>query len=55
VTERVNRLYKPAELVAAQKALVGSAFGKLNNHEASRVLIELHKLGFRVVHVGKDE
>jgi len=51
--ERVNKLYKPAELAAAQKAIV-SAVGA-TPWEASRILIRLHESGFRVVHVGKIE
>jgi hypothetical protein len=52
--ERINKLYKPAELEAAQKALVNSA-RIINYHEASRILVALHKLGFRIVHVGSDD
>lgn len=52
--ERVNKLYKPAELVAAQKALVKSA-PMIDYHEASHILVMLHKFGFRIVYVGETE
>lgn len=52
MTERVNRLYKPAELVAAQNALLEAA-PTIDRHEANRILISLHGLGFRVVYVGE--
>ena len=52
--ERVNQLYKPAELVAAQQALMHNGFHDFDPHDASAIIIALHKLGFRVVRVGKE-
>lgn len=54
MTERIHKLYKSVELVAAQKALVETAL-QIDHHKANRILVELHKLGFRVVYVGKIE
>jgi hypothetical protein len=54
VSGYVNKLYSPAELVAAQKALL-EADGAcvVTPHIANRIIIELHKRGFRIVYVGK--
>ena len=53
MAERVNKLYKPAELVAAQQALMHNGFHDFDPNDASAIIIALHKLGFRIVHVGR--
>lgn len=51
--ERVNKFYKPAELVAAQQALMRNGFHDFDPDDASAIIIALHKLGFRIAYVGK--
>lgn len=53
MAERVNKLYKPAELVAVVNALQQINFGpvQLDNRTAVEVVKSLHKLGFRIVKV----
>lgn len=53
MAERVNKLYKPAEIVAAQQALMHNGFHDFDPNDASAIIIALHKLGFRIVYVGK--
>jgi hypothetical protein len=48
-----RKLYTPAELVNAQRALMHNGFHDFDPHDASAIIIALHKLGFRIVYVGK--
>lgn len=50
---RINKLYRPAELIAAQQALMHNGFHDFDPNDASAIIIALHKLGFRIVYVGK--
>lgn len=50
MTERIDILYRPNELVEAQQILL-KVIPTIDPHEASRILIELHKLGYRIVKV----
>jgi hypothetical protein len=51
--EKINKLYKPDELIAAQKVL--NKIGKYPNtvqltfEDASAILVALHKEGWRLV------
>lgn len=53
MTERINKLYKPAELVAAIDAVRNT----MRRYEvvvpAADIVKDLHYRGFRIVYVGK--
>lgn len=49
----INKLYKPSELIAAQQALMHNGFHDFDPNDASAIIVALHKLGFRIVYVGK--
>lgn len=50
MTCRINKLYKPAELVAAVEAVQKTGYA--SNDVAREIVVALHTLGFRVVYVG---
>lgn len=55
MTERINKLYKAAELRAAIAALQNNSFHNFSASEARGIVVALHQLGFRVVYAGKVE
>lgn len=50
MTERINKLYRPAELQAAIVALQ-EASPALDEVEARATVVKLHALGYRIVKV----
>lgn len=52
--ERVNKLYRPADLDAAIYAVQEAAPFKISWQEAGNIVKDLHKAGWKVVRV-KDE
>lgn len=48
----VAKTYKPAELEAAVAVLCSNPYHNFHPNDARGIVIALHKLGFRIVHVG---
>lgn len=49
--ERINKLYKPAELEAAIKLLKATEF---ENYTSEQILIDWHKMGWRLVRIDNE-
>lgn len=55
MAERINKLYKPAELVAAIEVLRGAGFRLFGNEfdkdDSVAIVKDLHSAGYRIVKV----
>jgi hypothetical protein len=49
MAERINKLYKPAELQAAIDALCGNQHRPFSEWDAQQLLKALHRMGWRLV------
>lgn len=49
--ERINKLYKPAELEAAIALLQSTEF---ENYTSEQILIDWHKMGWRLVRIDDE-